>query len=269
MKTTIIQLSDLHIRAPGELACGRIDTAASLRRAVSSILALPAAPDAVVITGDLADLGLPEEYAHLRELLRPISAVPTFVLAGNHDDVSALRAGFPDHSYLGSTGDVRYSVPLADLQLIALDTTVPGHPHGMLDGQRLDWLAHALDAARDRHVLLAMHHPPFQTFIEHMDAMGLLQGSAELAALLRDQSHVERVICGHVHRPIDLRFGGTVASVCPSPAHQIALDLQAAAPAAWTLEPGAFKVHVWDRDVGLVSHQGYAGRFDGPFLFDD
>lgn len=268
MKTTFVQLTDLHIRAPGEHACGRIDTAAYLRQAVTSILALPLAPDAVVITGDLADLGRSEEYEHLRELLRPITR-PIFLLAGNHDERQALRATFPDHRYLGVDGDLRYSVALGELQLIALDTTVPGQPHGMLDAQRLDWLARTLDAARGRPVVLAMHHPPFRTFIDHMDAMGLLQGAAELDALLRGHPHVERVICGHVHRPIDLRFGGTVASVCPSPAHSVALDIRQAAPAAWTLEPGAFKLHVWDRDTGLVCHQLCAGRFEGPFPFDD
>jgi 3',5'-cyclic-AMP phosphodiesterase len=268
MKTTIVQMTDLHVRAPGELACGRIDTAAYLRQAVTSIQALPQSPSAVVITGDLADLGQPAEYEHLRQLLRPLTS-PVFLLAGNHDEVQALRAAFPDHTYLGAAGDLRYSIPIGELQLIALDTTVHRQPHGILDAQRLQWLSRALDAARGRPVLLAMHHPPFRTFIDHMDAMGLLQGSAELEALLRDQTHVERVICGHVHRPIDVRFGGTIASVCPSPAHSVALDMRPDAPAAWTLEPGAFKIHVWDRDVGLISHQACAGRFDGPYLFDD
>jgi 3',5'-cyclic AMP phosphodiesterase CpdA len=265
---TIVQLTDLHIRAPGELACGRIDTAAYLRRAVASIQALPAAPDAVVITGDLADLGLPEEYEHLRELLRPLVS-PIFLLAGNHDEPGALRAAFADHPYLGTAGDLCYSVALGDLQLISLDTTVPRQPHGILDSRRLDWLTRALAAARGRPVLLAMHHPPFRTFIEHMDAMGLLQGAPELDALLRGHSHVERVICGHVHRPIEVRFGGTFAAVCPSTAHQVALDLRPGAPAAWNLEPGAFRIHLWDRHAGLVSHLAYTAHFDGPFAFED
>src|SRR5262245_9176499 len=99
MRTTIAQLSDLHIRAPGEYANERVDTAAFLRQAVADIQALLPTPDALVITGDLADLGRPEEYAHLRELLRPL-ALPIFLLAGNHDEVQALRAAFPDHAYL-------------------------------------------------------------------------------------------------------------------------------------------------------------------------
>jgi len=268
MDATIVQLSDLHVRMPGDLALGRVDTAACVRQAVARIQALPRSPDAVVITGDLADLGRPQEYQHLRELLHPLQC-PLFLLAGNHDDVPALRAAFPDHAYIGPPGDLCYSVALGDLQLIALDTTVPGQAHGALDAQRLDWLARALDAAGQRPVLLAMHHPPFRTFIEAMDAMGLLQGAAELDALLRRHPKVERVICGHVHRCIDARFGGTVASICPSPAHQVELDLRPDAPVAWNLEPGAFRLYVWDAAAGLVSHHAYSERFPGPYAFDD
>ncbi|AMO25014.1 phosphodiesterase [Ramlibacter solisilvae] len=268
MMTTVVQLSDLHVRAPNDPLCGRIDTGAYLSRAVSSIQALPLAPDAVVITGDLVDLGRPEEYRQLRGLLAPLTS-PLFLLAGNHDEVQALRAAFPDHPHLGTTGDLRYCAAVGGLLLIALDTTVPRQAHGALDAQRLDWLARALDAARDQPVLLAMHHPPFRTFIDHMDAMGLLQGAAELDALLRAHANVERVICGHVHRPIETRFGGTIASICPSPAHQIEMNLRPDAPPAWTLEPGGFTVHAWTRDTGLVSHLAYAGKFDGPYAFDD
>jgi 3',5'-cyclic AMP phosphodiesterase CpdA len=166
------------------------------------------------------------------------------------------------------SGDLRYSVAIGELQLISLDTTVPGQPHGILDAQRLDWLARALDAARGRPVVVAMHHPPFRTFIEHMDDMGLMQGAAELGTLLRSHTNVERVICGHVHRPVDVRFGGTIASICPSTAHQIALDLRPGGPDAWDLEPGAFKIHVWDARSGLVSHQAYVAPAPGPFRFD-
>ncbi|MRT32881.1 phosphodiesterase, partial [Xylella fastidiosa subsp. multiplex] len=55
--TFLVQLTDLHIREPGRLAYGRIDTAPYLERAVQSVLALRQAPDAVVITGDLTDFG--------------------------------------------------------------------------------------------------------------------------------------------------------------------------------------------------------------------
>jgi 3',5'-cyclic AMP phosphodiesterase CpdA len=266
MRTTILQLTDLHLRPPGQLASGRIDTARAVREAVAAIQGLVPAPDAVVLTGDLADEAQPAEYAYLRELLAPLRC-PVFLLAGNHDDPAVLRAAFPDHAYLPREGELRYSVSIGALQLVALDTTVRGQPHGVLDAGRLQWLAEALDACGERPVVVALHHPPFATLIGHMDAMGLLEGAQALEALVRAHPNVQRVICGHVHRPVQLRFGGSIASICPAPAHQIALDLRTDAAAAWTLEPGAFQLHVWEPALGLVTHQGYVGRYAGPFAY--
>jgi len=266
MRTSIVQLTDLHIREPGRLAYGRLDTAPYLREAVATVQTLPQAPDAVVITGDLTDFGRPAEYAHLRELLAPL-ACPVWLLTGNHDEPDALRAAFPSHAHLGASGDIRYAQRIGHLTLIALDTTVRGQSHGSLCAERLDWLAQVLETARDAPVLLAMHHPPFRTLIGHMDRIGLHEGGSELEALLRCHPNVERVICGHMHRPIDVRFGGTIASSCPSPAHQVVLDLQEQAASAWNLEPGAIKIHVWDPLEGLISHQIAVGRFAGPFPF--
>ena len=74
-------------------------------------------------------------------------------------------------------------------------------------------------------VVVAMHHPPFQTLIGHMDAVGLLEGATELEALIAQHPNVERVICGHSRRAIQVRFGGTIAGTVPSPAGQVCLDL--------------------------------------------
>ena len=54
--------------------------------------------------------------------------------------------------------------------------------------------------------------------------------------------HVERVISGHYHRTIHARFAGTIASVCPSSAHQLLLDLVPGADIGFTFEPSGFPV---------------------------
>ncbi len=51
----IAQISDLHIKAPGQLAYGRVDTAKALQRCIATLNAFEPAPDFVVISGDLAD----------------------------------------------------------------------------------------------------------------------------------------------------------------------------------------------------------------------
>jgi Icc protein len=63
-----------------------------------------------------------------------------------------------------------------------------------------------------------------------------------------------------------VRFAGTVASVCPSPAHQVALDLAPDAADDFIMEPPAFQLHRWDGTT-LVTHTAYIGEFDGPYPF--
>jgi Icc protein len=275
--TVLVQLTDLHIREPGRLAYGRIDTAPYLARAVQSVLALRQQPDAVVVTGDLTDFGRAAEYGHLQRLLAPLT-MPIYLLPGNHDDRDQLRRSFPGHAYLGTGSDtgsdtggfIQYSVRVGPLRLLTLDTCVPGASHGSLCEKRLAWLEAQLDTCRDEPVVVAMHHPPFQTLIGHMDDIGLLEGAEALEALLCRYTNVERVICGHLHRAIDVRFGGTIASTSPAQAHQVCLDLASDAPSAWTLEPPAFRVHAWSPGEGrLVTHLAACGSFEGPYPFHD
>ena len=267
--TFLVQITDLHIREPGRLAYGRIDTAPYLRRTVDSVLALRQKPDAVVITGDLSDFGREAEYAHLAGLLAPLGDLPVYLLPGNHDERAQLRRSFARHAYLQGGGEFEQSsVRVGPLRLIALDTVEPGQSHGTLCAQRLAWLERELAACRDEPVVIAMHHPPFRTLIGHMDRIGLLEGAAQFEAIVARHANVERIICGHLHRAIDVRFGGTIASTCPAPGHQVALDLQPDAPSAWMLEPPAFRVHAWDGQR-LVSHLAAAGIFEGPYPFHE
>ena len=268
MTTLLVQLSDLHIREPGRLAYGRIETAPYLGRAIDSILRLPQQPHAVVITGDLTDFGRAAEYQHLRELLAPLP-MPVYLMPGNHDDREQLRRSFADHPYLGQSGLVQFSISVAGLQLIAMDTVVTGASAGSLCTEQLVWLADELKMHASKPVIVAMHHPPFQTLIGHMDDIGLLQGAAELEALIGQYPNVERIICGHLHRAIQVRFGGTIAATVPSPAHQVCLDLAPDAASMWSLEPPGFGLHALPAGGRLVSHTLASGHFDGPFPFHD
>lgn len=262
----IVQLSDLHVRPDGQLLLGRVDSNAATARAVDAVLRLDPAPDAVLVTGDLAEAGLAEEYAVVRRELDRL-AMPVYVIPGNHDRREPMRAAFADAGYLPAEGDfLHYVVDIGPLRLMALDTVIPGEPEGEIDALRLAWLQEQLEAAAPRPVLIAMHHPPFATGIGHMDAMGC-RGHGLLQALIAGYPNVERVLCGHVHRPVQARFGGTIASIAPSVAHQVALDLRPHAPATFTLEPGAFHVHGFELMTGVVTHQAYVDPFQGPFPF--
>ena len=267
--TILAQLTDLHIREPNKLAYGRLDTAPYLRTCVESLLRLRQKPDAVVLTGDLTDFGRPAEYAHLRQLLAPLD-MPLYLLPGNHDDRAHLRAAFPDHRYMMQGEFIQYAVDIGPLRLIALDTLIPGESGGQLCDLRLQWLRETLAASAGRPVVIAMHHPPFRTLIGHMDKIGLQAGAEALQEIVSQYSNIERIICGHLHRVIDVRFGGTIASTAPAPAHQVTLDLDRHAESSWMLEPPGFRVHAWDEVNGrLVSHLAASGQFDGPYPFHE
>ncbi|MFT4064007.1 phosphodiesterase [Paraburkholderia sp.] len=266
----LAQISDLHIKRPGVLAYRRVDTAAYLARCVAALNALVPRPDAVIMTGDLVDQGDPQQYAHLKTLLAPLQ-IPYFLMVGNHDDRDALRAAFPERAELHGGGEfVQYALDVGPLRLIALDSLIPGASGGMLCDARLAWLARQLDAARGKPVVVALHHPPFVSGIGHMDEIRLDQAASDqLAALIGAHPNVERVICGHVHRSMFVRFGGTIASAIPSPAHQVALDLRDDAPSEFVMEPPAYALHRYDPATGLVTHLAYVDAADGPYPFYD
>ena len=247
----LCQISDPHIVLRGTLAYGRVDTPHMLQRCVQKILALPRLPDAVVATGDLTDHGTIEEYEVLAELLAPLH-MPVYLVAGNHDDARVLHSVFSMRADLvGREGFLQYAVDDFDVRLVVLDTTVPGEPGGQLCARRLQWLDRTLRES-DRPTIIAQHHPPFATGITIMDQMGLANPEAE-AAVVAQHPHVQCIISGHFHRTIQARFAGTVASVCPSTAHQLTLNLTPGADIRFTLEPSAFQLHLWNGKQ-IVTH---------------
>ena len=270
MPKLLVQLSDTHIRVPGQLAYRRVDTSALLAQAVASVLALPQASVAVVVTGDLTDFGRAAEYAQLRALLAPLTC-PVYLLPGNHDDRTELRQAFPEHSWLTQSGDafLQYAVDLGGLRLVAIDTSVTKAPHGELSEAHLVWLDAVLGEDRTTPTIVAMHHPPFATFIGHMDEIGLQQGGRELAAVIERHPQVERIVCGHLHRSIQARFAGTIVMTAPSTAHAVALDLASDAASEFTMQPPGFLVHAWSETGRVVSHLAFSGTFDGPYRFHD
>lgn len=266
MNTFLAQLTDTHIREPGQLAYGRLDTAPYLSAALDTLMRMPQNPHAVILTGDLTDFGHPGEYAHLAELLACLK-LPFYLMPGNHDDRENLRAAFPTHGYLGSRGFIQYSIKVRDVRLIAIDTTEPGQSSGRLCSWRLDWLRAELAAEPAVPTVIAMHHPPFKTLIEPMDEIGLLEGGDELESIIAAHPSVKRVICGHLHRTIYTGFAGTVASTAPSPAHQVTLDFGSSTDSAWNLEPPGFHLHVWNSTGVMLTHAVPVGQFEGPFSF--
>lgn len=263
----IAQLSDPHIGTGPAFLGGRMDTEAALRLAVAHVVALQPAPDLVLLTGDLTERGTVAEYAVVADALAPLG-MPVYAVPGNHDDPKVARDALgrcmpvaPD----APDGACCYHLRQGGLHLIALDTVVPRQSHGALEAGQLAWLARTLDACRGEPVLIFMHHPPLPTGIDAMDACSLMTGGDALAALVRGHGQVQGLLCGHLHRPVQMQFGGAPLHVAPSVAHQIALDLRPGAALHAQLEPPKISLHRWSPAHGLCTHLSYVEAF-GPAL---
>jgi Icc protein len=265
----IAQISDLHIKRPGEFAYGRVDTAAALARCVEALNRFAPAPDLVVITGDLVDTPSVSAYGHLKRLLAPLR-IPVAVVPGNHDGRGMLRDVWPGHPYAPSNGALNSTCGVGDIDIVLIDSSVPGTPHGELDAATLAWLDATLGASATRPALLFLHHPPFTTGIAHMDVQNL-RNAADLAAILRRHQRARLIAAGHVHRATLTTFAGIAATICPAPNHAVALDLDGRLPPSFTVEPPAFHLHAWfpgDNFGSIVTHWVPIGDVDGPHPFD-
>lgn len=264
----IAQISDLHIKPPGMLAYGRVDTAKALEHCVAVLNELRPTPDFVVISGDLADTPTSEEYDYLKHLLAPLK-LPFATIPGNHDSRELMRAALPQAGYASASGPLNQKLEIGGLDLLLLDSSVPGKPHGELDAPTLQWLDATLGSSTDRPALLFLHHPPFFTGIWHMDRQNL-NSSAELASIVRSHPRVQLIAAGHVHRAALTTFAGVAATICPAPNHAVDLDLAELRQPSFRIEPPAFHLHSWFPGEGfgrVVTHQVPIGNFDGPHPF--
>ena len=264
----IAQISDLHIKPPGALAYGRVDTAKALQRCVQTLNEFSPRPDLVVISGDLADTPTQEEYEYLKRLLAPLK-LPFVSIPGNHDSRELMREAFRSARYAFSNGPLNQKIEIGGLDLVLLDSSVPGKPHGYLDDATLQWLEAALVSASNRPALLFLHHPPFVAGIWHMDRQNL-HNADELAAIIARYPRVRLVAAGHIHRAVLTMFGDVPATICPAPNHAVDLDLAELREPSFKVEQPAFHLHCWFPGEGfgsVVTHQVPLGDFDGPHPF--
>jgi 3',5'-cyclic AMP phosphodiesterase CpdA len=231
--TTLAHISDVHLgplagfhprywnlkRGLGYLNWHRGRVHVHLRDVANAIAADAVAqkPDHIVVTGDLANIGLPSEYDAALSWLealgdpRHVSVVP-----GNHDiyttrlhSASCLTRWAPfmtsDAWGSGHAADGGDGFPfvrrVGGIALVGLNSAVPTPPFvasGRLGKLQLDAFARTLETLGDAGVIrvVLIHHPPLPGQAARMRG---LEDADEFERVI-DQHGAELVLHGHNHR---------------------------------------------------------------------
>ena len=220
--TGLVQLSDVHLRIGPRDG----ESARRLEATVRAVSDLSVQPHSVLLSGDLVDVATERAYERLRELLAPLE-MPLHAIPGNHDDRELMRAASLAPADDGTGAEpVRFALDCGGMRVLACDSTRPGRPDGRLDDVSLAWLDASLATGPDMPTLVAMHHPPVDTGIRAIDAIGLAPADrAALGELVARHPQVRSIAAGHVHRAMAGRLGAVPVLVCPGISSHLALDL--------------------------------------------
>ena len=232
--TLLIQITDTHILPPGEILYDEVDTTLHLAETVQQINRMRPLPDVVMITGDLVEHGDTAAYKHFLELIKPLK-MPSYVLAGNHDNPQVMTEVFTGTSYF-PTSDSTFQYAVEDLpfRILALNSRSDGTELPEFDEHRLSWLKRELGQS-DKPTLIALHHPPMITGIELID-MGGSEWFQGIKSAVAEANHVKLVICGHCHTDMCGRMGPVPVYMAPATAHQLV------ATRGLTIAPAAINV---------------------------
>lgn len=220
----IAHVSDTHLLAGGRPLYGKVNTIEHLTQALLQLERSIAHPQAIVFTGDLADLGEPDAYVRLRELVEPVAermGAQIIWVMGNHDErADYSRLLFGEQS--DAPQDRVYDID--GLRIISFDSTVPGYHHGEITDEQLEWLRGVLATPAPHGTILALHHPPIPTPL--LEAMGILEltDQPKLADVVRG-TDVRGILAGHLHYSTHSTFAGIPVSVASATCYT--LDLSA------------------------------------------
>lgn len=243
----VVHISDTHLVADGDLH-GAVDSVARLEQVLADLQATGARPEALVFTGDLTDKGEPAAYEKLRALVEPVAEAlgATVVWAmGNHDDRAAFRHALLDQENRTEPVDAVYRI--GGLRVITVDTTVPGHHHGVVPPDRLRWLAEELAVPAPEGTILAMHHPPVPC-VQDLAVLVELREQKALAEVLTG-SDVRAILAGHLHYSTSATFAGIPVSVASATCYTQDLAVSVGAQRGRDAAQGYNLVHVYQDTI--------------------
>lgn len=206
----IWQISDTHLYADPRKEMYGIDIDASLRQVLSVARSSSEPTDLCLLTGDLVHDYSESGYRRLLEHVDGLG-VPVFCLPGNHDDVELMQR-------ILDTDRVSCDRHLVHRQwlIVLLDTTVSDSVAGHLPEHECRRLETLLQQYPDRHVLLAMHHPPVKTTMAWLDNGLTLDNPERVYELVNIHTRIRAVIWGHAHQEYSRVEDGVLWAGCPS-----------------------------------------------------
>jgi 3',5'-cyclic AMP phosphodiesterase CpdA len=222
------------------------------------------APSHIAVTGDIANIALPEEFTRGRAWLESLGN-PTDVsfVPGNHDAYVPEAGVLADHAWRpfmsedNETAGFPYARRRGPLGLIGISTGVPSPPFfatGLIGNEQLAALALTLDELKAEKLfrVVLIHHPPVSQAARHkrlIDAHILLHVIATHGA--------ELVLHGHDHLHminwLDGPNGARVPAVgVPSASAAWGMSKDAAAYNLYAIDgaPGAWTCELISRGVG-------------------
>ncbi len=244
----IAHISDTHLLGGGRPLYGRVNTIDHLALAMEQLERSSAKPQAIVFTGDLADLGEPDAYDRLKAIVEPAAArmnAQIIWVMGNHDErpeYSRLLFGQESEAPQDRVYDID------GLRIISFDTTVPGYHHGEVTDDQLAWLADVLASPAEHGTILAIHHPPIPTPM--LEAMGMLElrDQPRLAAVLRG-TDVRAILAGHLHYSTHSTFAGIPVSVASATCYTLDLSAEDRLLSGVDFGQSVNVVHVYDEQL--------------------
>ncbi|MFH8367869.1 metallophosphoesterase [Streptomyces sp. NPDC018031] len=259
-------VSDLHLGQDRQDGGAR--AARRARRVMTYLDELPGSLDAVLVTGDIADHGTPEEYRAAAGILG--SRHPVLLCPGNHDVRPAYRELLRDRGDTERAADPGAPVdrihrlpwraagtapgrPAAEVTFLMCDSTIPGRHDGFLGDTTLAWLDRRLaQSPSDAPAFVAFHHPPVDLHTPYVDEIRQ-HGEERLAEVLSRHEQVVAVLCGHAHTGAATTFAGLPLLVAPGVVSTVTLPWEGDDPVDYELPP-VIAFHVLHDDLRLTTH---------------
>ena len=244
------QISDIHLDG-GEHRGSRAAAVMAYPNGLSAPLS------AILVTGDIADHGLPAEYEQARAIFSS-SPYPVFHCPGNHDVRNAYREallGEDDAEAQG--GPVNQAHTTGGAVFALCDSTIPGQDDGYLADETLTWLDTVLSQRPDLPTFVCFHHPPVRVHSPYVDAISQ-SGGHRLAGVLGRHPHVIAILCGHAHTPAATTFAGRPLLVAPGVASTLVLPWERG-DIADEHAPAGIAFHILDEQRRLTTHYRVIG----------